>query len=294
MARKFEGKPCAYCATGISTSGKGDHVIARGFFPADQRTDAVNPILVPACQECNNTFAPHEQALIALFTLSVDAIHPAAQDIAKGPVLRSAAHKRAKANYRRSIKEMQPVELYSPGGIYVADSVAIQPEYAPYDIVLRKIVKGLYYHHFQSRFPFDYEIAVFNIDREVCDQHWETMQRITCNGPFELADGVFRYAYSCGEQDGAHMLWLMSFYQGIYFNVLTDRPKIPGDVLDLGAPIHFLQPGKYILLERTNEIVTLSVAAASMDGSIVPSPNTVQVAPSILAAFRPIGRYTGY
>lgn len=291
MARKFEGLPCVYCTNGISTSGKGDHVIAGGFFPEHQRTDAFNPIRVPACQKCNNTFAPHEQALIALFTLSADARHPAAKDIATSTVLRSAAHKQATANYRRSIKEAKPVELYSPSSIYVTDSLAIQPEYTPYDIVFRKIVKGLYYHHLQAHFPCDYEIAVFTIDRTVCDQHWETMQRITTNGPFELADGIFRYAYSSAENDTARTMWLMSFYQGLYFNVLTDPPKVTSDILELGEQIYFLQAGKYILLDRTDEIVTLSIAAHAIDGSVVPSPNTVQVVPSILAAFRTIGRY---
>ena len=289
--RKFEGRiPCVYCSDGISTEGRGDDVIARGFFPESQRTTKFNPILVPACEKCNNSFSSHEQALIALFTLSINAKHPAAKEVATSTVLRSATSKHAKAHYRRGISEIQAIELYSPGGIYITDSLAFQPKYASYDIVFRKIMKGLFYHHFGERFPTDYEIAVFDIDHSVCDQQWETMQRITCNGPFEFANGIFRYSYGYAENDKAQMMWLMSFYNGLYFSVLTSPPKTLGDILELQESIHNLQPGKYIMLDRTDTLVTLSVAAFMLDGSLLPSPKIVQVVPSILAAFRTIDR----
>jgi len=269
----------------VSTLGKGDHVIADGFFPEQQRSDKFNPIRVPACLKCNGGFAGHEQALVALFTLSNDARHPEAANIARGPVLRSASHKPALANYDRAIERMEPALIVSADGTTMADTFVIQPEYRTIEIVLSKIAKGLYFHHFQERFPNDYEVAVFDHDRQASDCQWIRMQRIGCNGPFELADGIFRYAYSYAEDDPAEMTWLMSFYRGIDFGVLTSRPRCVGDILELQREVGPIRPGKYRIMERHKEHVTIA-ATTQVEDFTQNAADVHRVATRLLAAFR--------
>jgi hypothetical protein len=290
MAKKFEDKLCVYCGIEKSTRGKGDHVIASGFFDEDQRTDEYNPIRVPACKACNSSFAAHEQYLISILAPSLNAVHPTAQRVASGPVTRSILNPRARGNWRRISKTAERVHLVSPGGLYTATTTAIQPDYEPYDIVFRKITKGLYYHHFDAYFPPDYEIALFNIDRATCDRFFNSMQQVSSFGPFELASGIFRYAFHVYPADPAQMVWLMSFYQGHYFSVHTGPPKLPGDVLYLSESLGDLKEGRYILMERSKDIAKLCVAATDLDGNLCESPMIEQMVPSILAVFEPIGR----
>jgi hypothetical protein len=51
MGKRYKGKTCVYCAAaGISETG--DHVLARRFEPAAQRSQIPQ---VPACRQCNQT-----------------------------------------------------------------------------------------------------------------------------------------------------------------------------------------------------------------------------------------------
>lgn len=49
VSKRWKGKTCVYC-TVPESSTTADHVIARGFFPADKRTNLPQ---VPACEPCN-------------------------------------------------------------------------------------------------------------------------------------------------------------------------------------------------------------------------------------------------
>jgi hypothetical protein len=55
MSKKYKGKTCVYCATEKSSCP--DHVIAREFFPIDERSNLPK---VPSCVSCNNKKAKLE------------------------------------------------------------------------------------------------------------------------------------------------------------------------------------------------------------------------------------------
>ncbi|MCW3095873.1 MAG: hypothetical protein JWL77_1491 [Chthonomonadaceae bacterium] len=290
MARQFQDKLCVYCQEHKSTSRHGDHVIARGFFPDGNRTVADVPIRVPACQYCNAASCSAEQYLIALLAPSINSVHPAAGEVARGPVTRSIAVPEAQGVWKRIQKDAQLGILMSADGHYIATTPVVQPEYAAYDNVFRKITKGLYYHHFAAYFPLDYEIALFSADRTSCDQFWIETPGFDLTKLFEIGDGIFRYAYTNSTNDHADMMWLMCFYQGHYFYVRTGPPKKVGDILEYGGSINGIAAGRYILKERSRDLATLCVAATDIYSGLCESPITIQVAPSCLALFRFVGK----
>jgi hypothetical protein len=73
MSKKYKGKLCVYCASGIATVA--DHVIAREFFLPARRA---NLSKVPACHNCNDVKGRLEHYLTAV--LGFGARHADASD----------------------------------------------------------------------------------------------------------------------------------------------------------------------------------------------------------------------
>jgi len=61
MGKGYKGVPCVYCLE--REAGTADHVIAREFFPKDERDNLPK---VAACAECNNAKSKLEHALTAV------------------------------------------------------------------------------------------------------------------------------------------------------------------------------------------------------------------------------------
>lgn len=284
MPKKFEGQLCIYCCERPSTTEDGDHVIARGFFPKDQRTHEHNPIKVPACKACQDEFHKDEEYLIPLFATDINSVHPAALELGKGAVTRSLQKRHGV--WKPIQRNAQQVSLFTKSGLYWAETAMIMPERERYDRVFDKMMRGLYYYHTKQRFPREYDFALFEFDQTGCDQHWLKMQDLECNGPFELGSGIFRYAFCLFPDDLLFTEWLMVFYQGKYFNVKTRAKKRPGHVLELKESLHPLAAGLYILIDRNEQEATLCHAAYQLPtGHVGPSPLIHKVAPAILSCF---------
>jgi hypothetical protein len=283
MPRGFQGQLCVYCHTRPSTK-TGDHVIASGFMEGTRWTVENPPIRVPACEECQKEYHDAEQYFMTVLPLDIHSAHPTARKVAEGQVTRSLD--KAPWIWKPIRDNARPINLRTRSGLYIGQSAEITPREDWFDLVLKKITKGLYYHCMHERLPLHYDIGVLFLEsRDHADQIWKEMERKVYNGPFQVGDSIFEFAYQYSDTDQAHTAWLISFYHGHFFYVVTAPPRTPGDVLmfpDNG------QPTRYILLERTEEETTLCCAAEDTEGKICRSPNIVKLQRSSLLAAFPI------
>jgi hypothetical protein len=292
--KKNEGALCIYCCERPSTAGKGDHVIASGFFPPEMRASPdYQPITVPACRECQDRFHKDEEYVISLFPLDIQAGNPAALSVATGPLQRSIS--KSPGVWRQVRRSAKPVNVILPSGLSMGSSLAISPDMKRYETVFWKIVHGLYFYHMRGRLPMDHGFGVFETDSAHADEYYKQMLAAGMNGIFELGPGVFRWAFLAYRDNPLATDWLMVFYpgdrapHGKFFHLKTTEVRVPGDILNLPAPMASLQPGDYILLERDEREATVCTAARLLTGEIVPSPLTTGMHLSVLTVFRKVG-----
>lgn len=87
------------------------------------------------------------------------------------------------------------------------------------DRTVARIVKGLYFHHFDERLgePLVVESYLF---RRLPDGFGEILRRA---GHGRVAGDAFVYAFGRAREDRSHSLWLLEFYQSLIIMALT-RP----------------------------------------------------------------------
>lgn len=290
--KKFEEELCVYCCERYSTIGKGDHVFARGFFPNEQRTLKHNPIIVPACEECQTRFHNVEEYLISLFPLDICSVHPSARKVSEGPITRSLT--KGQGVWKSIIKSAEQVSLFLPSGTYWKETVEITTEMRRYEPVFRKIMRGLYYFHIRQRFSLEYDFAVFELDGKQFQELLGKIERVGCDNLFSIGSGTILYKYCLFEDDPLFTEWLIAFYSnamltiGKFFNVKTRVPYQLGDMLELTQEYLGLKPGRYLLISRDEQAATLCIPAI-VEGQIHQSPFKYKVGLSILTQFRKVG-----
>lgn len=138
-SKKYIGKTCVYCTTATATTA--DHVFAREFFPANQRTNLPK---VPACAACNHKKSDLERYLTAVLPFAGRQSSAAGQlsnevprRLAKNPRL----HRQLAAGRHRGWWQMKsgiivPATVLPLDGEKLVEYVAL-------------VVRGLMWHHWQ-------------------------------------------------------------------------------------------------------------------------------------------------
>lgn len=241
--KKFRRRPddpncpvCVYC--GVNPGTEDEHVVAEAFFPSP-RPSRSEFILVPACSDCNRGIWQNsarrmnmdEEYARSMLILEWNAgNHPAARKLLNQEVLRSVKHNPSLA--KLIVRNPQTGSLTLPSGFIVPDVMSTDVHWPRIRQVIHKITLGLYYHEIKRRLPDDYEIIVEVLSMIGVSQSpkledpdiQHLMAQTKVPGPHRLGDGVFSYALiQTNDDDPARVLWVISFYDGVYFLVATRR-----------------------------------------------------------------------
>jgi hypothetical protein len=109
------------------------------------------------------------------------------------------------------------VERYSMGGVYLGLGYAVPVVPDTQERVMRRIVRGLYWHHFESRLADDTYIEIVFIDKR--KPRWE--YGLAALKPLNLqhvviGDGeTFQYLYGPANDDPAFSMWLLIFLRAL-------------------------------------------------------------------------------
>src|SRR6266496_5360054 len=141
---------CVYC--GEREANTEDHVVPEGFFEAAPEGGYIK---VPACYECNNKRYSRDEEY---FLVAILAEATATSNIASRVLDRLVADHRSGRRRRTGLavsllEKVRPVEVRSPGGIYLGTGPGLELDTARVNPVLEKIVRGLFFHRFQRLLP---------------------------------------------------------------------------------------------------------------------------------------------
>ncbi len=202
MSKAFKGGLCAYCCSAESSTA--DHVIARGFFPEDQRGNLPK---VGACVDCNNRKSQLEHTLTAVMPFG-------------------ARHGRATeallAVERMLVRNQRLHRLLAGGVRYAFRSINGSPWMpemtVPFDSCSMEqlseyIVKGLARYHWELDIGEDTFVRASFLRPEgaaAFDRFFAgaVKDRVSC----DLGQGVFRYEGILSVESPNLTLWKMSIY----------------------------------------------------------------------------------
>lgn len=217
---------CTYCGNeGLVNK---DHIPPKAFFPKPRPS---NLITVPSCEACNNGSSSDDEYLSTIYGM-IDGI----PDI---KVARSLEERNIR-NFKRveSFKfinalasDIKKRPIYSSRGIYLGKKATIEVDKKREDLVLKRIVKGLYFHHFEKRLC-DHGLSIELIDTKEITSKEEDLKLanfasiiINHNATHRFyIDGVFSsFALNLEEQGNIGGIVIMSFYTKVQYIALITR-----------------------------------------------------------------------
>lgn len=157
---------------------------------------------VPCCGRCNGEFQKHDEYFRIAMMTGIDREKFPNETADSVRAIRSLARPQS-INFARKF-----LEGYDPSaGSLTFDSQRIQ-------IVLRRIAKGLFFHHKNARMPadIDFECREVPDDSELPQEGRKRIERLTSN-QISIGKGAFRYAFEpVGAPESFGEYWLMRFY----------------------------------------------------------------------------------
>lgn len=178
-------KKCAYC--GQADAETVDHVIPGSLYPASIGS-SVQRLTVPACESCNNSWSDDEAHFRTMMTLAGEA-NAVATELWTGKVARSFRAADGRRRFTDVWANMETVQ--TPTGERHRIFPASDPRFIR---VLRKIVRGLHYHH-QLGHPVPDEMAGADLLR------YEVPEEITQAMPsYHFGREVFEYQFETFDQ----------------------------------------------------------------------------------------------
>jgi hypothetical protein len=203
---------CVFCGAPATTR---DHVPPRNIFPEPRPS---NLIKVPSCSRCNNGRSLIDEKFRNIVTMrgaigfSMVPRRPskAARQLLDGKVTR--AFGRRPAELCRLLRTAHEVPMISPGGIYLGRATALQLDSDAHDEMIKRIVQGLYAHHYAVRLRADVPIGnmIVDIDKPGL-RAWLDSIVPTLHGAASIGGETFEYAF--GRSDSQSSFWLLNFYR---------------------------------------------------------------------------------
>ena len=200
---------CAYCDNPAMTR---DHLPPEKLFTPPLPD---NLITVPACDQCNNGASNDDEVFRNELSIMAGSFGESAKAAERlQPALRGI--RRNKAMLKRMVTASQLVERYTPSGLYLGHGYAVPVVPGVQQRVINRIVRGLYWHHLQTRLGDDAQVTLVFIDKR--KPHWRealyTFQSLHLRHVV-IGDGeTFQYLYGRANDDPAFSVWLLIFFKG--------------------------------------------------------------------------------
>lgn len=209
---------CSYCGGPADTQ---DHVVPRCLF---LRPLPPFMLTVPSCDPCNKRKAKDEDYLRDVLVTDVFCSdQPVPKVLLEGKVARSAQSNRSDVA-KAARKYGRPAPLYTPGGIYLGQTVAVPLDDVRFMGAIEMIVRGLYFQRLGHVFPSGYEFDLRRVKQLSIGDMWTSMLAAKANGPYRLGD-VFVCMFLYGTEDPAVTMWVLSFYNNFVLTVSTEPQR---------------------------------------------------------------------
>ena len=170
---------------------------------------------VPACEPCNNGAKKDDEYFRLCISVSHDP-HAAPQ----GTDVTLDAIERLNDPKKTGLRKLMLSQFR--GERMEVDTVRIH-------CVLRRIVKGLFFHLKGERLPPSFEVKVFSLtdfyrfpDAEVRNL---VLNALSVASEHRVSDHVFAYRYVLAAEGTGHSTWYLRFFNSVEFIVFTGLPR---------------------------------------------------------------------
>jgi hypothetical protein len=223
---------CIFC--GSTQNLTKDHVPPSSIFPKPKPT---NRITVPACGDCNAASSKDDEFFRFALSVNWPARASAAARANRQTISRSLQRSAATGLRAAFARRVKPLELRTPGGGLIARVLGY--EFNDDDIerlnsVLKRTVRGLFYHHTGRILPPDVELIVLQ-EQELRESRTREADQIRLGlvaplmalPPETIGEKVFGYRYRILEQedDPLGSAWILTFFDRITFLIMTSAPS---------------------------------------------------------------------
>jgi hypothetical protein len=198
---------CAYCGEYCPTSR--DHVPPKNLFPKPRTADLIT---VPACERCHSGSSKDDDYFrAALLTSELLEGHPGAERVID-ELMRSLGKRKGRQFIRLLASSIEKVDAWSPqGSVYLGKKDAFRIDRPRITAVLRRIIRGLYFHEIGRPVPANYQV-VAELQPQVDPRLREICASITFTLPKIIGEGAFEYFFQRVAGDSNSMLWVLHFY----------------------------------------------------------------------------------
>lgn len=213
---------CVHCGKMAELSK--DHVIPECLFV---KPFPPNLITVQACDKCNNAKSKDDDYLKDLLVCDIFGNQsPIAQKIFQEKV-RSSQRKNKSVIGRDAVTKAKIQPFYTKGGLYLGHLPTYPLDEMRLTNLLARIVRGLYYDACQLRFPKGYTFDVHQFRPWEFKEVWKIFSKM--NFRQRILGNVFGCAFVRTTEDPFTTWWVLWFYEGVFFYVLTDSPKLAAE-----------------------------------------------------------------
>lgn len=211
-------KKCYLC--GIRDADTEDHAPPKNLFPKNAK---IKGYKLPACSKCNNLLHLDEEYLRD--RLSIAGHNSTAYEVFQQGTRKSylRLYETLKAVSKLDLinRDTIPINIKSPAGVNIGNATGIKIDPKRVNPVFIKIVKGLYYQHFNQRIPNNHSFDVyFDPPNWLPDLLKKPSPLI---GRF---DEAFCYKGLVAKEDSAIGIWWLSFYLSIGVIVVVKNPSL--------------------------------------------------------------------
>ncbi len=176
-----------------------------------------------ACSKCNNLLHLDEEYLRD--RLSITGHNSAAYEVFQQGTRRSylRPYEMIKTISKLDLinRDTMPVNIKSSAGVHLGNATGIKIDPKRVNPVFVKIIKGLYYQHFNQRIPDTYSFSVY-----FDPPNWLPNLLQKTSPLIGRFDETFCYKGIVTAQDSATGIWWLSFYTSIGVIIVTQNPTL--------------------------------------------------------------------
>lgn len=213
-------KICAICGNNEATTL--DHLPPKSIFPKPRPDDLIT---VPSCIECNNSASDLDEAFRLYLALHVGDLDDEITSAYFHEALRTYKHN--KKLQREILSSAEPMDFTTPSGIYMGQGMKVLWNSTAHDAVIERIVRGLYFYHFDEVLPSDARISPKWFNRPD-EEFLETLSGLKKN---IVGNNQFVYLYGRDEENPAASIWHFEFYGRHWAGAHTGMNTLPKKAL---------------------------------------------------------------
>ena len=217
----LELKRCYIC--GKYEADSKDHVPPRNIFLKEDRDEGIDLITVPAHTLCNQSFQKDDEHFRLFLSI------PSYWESAKARKLwddkiSKRFHRPEGRGFKRYItKNMYPVELTTPSGIYLGKTQGIKFDSDRVTAEVERIARGIFYKETSNILPRDWKVEVSLMSPKVREMRYKIDNANNWNS---FANYTFKYVWNHTKEDVKNGVFWVVFFNTVDFWVFVSDPLL--------------------------------------------------------------------